>query len=624
MKTTKMLTILVLALAPAASAAQSLTVNGEALDAITLKTGQACTVEVISDNSNPYSAYVGFDDRVVLGIFDQAGAMPEAGDLASITEYDVPSFYGYYVSAAGTSPPPSPGVHFIIEYEPQQIGETELKLYDPTRITVIATVHITVVAAQMGTVFTYQGRLMEAGNPADGQYDFEFMLYNAPSYGSQLAGTGEVNDLDVINGYFTVELDFGSDVFDGDAVWLEISVRPGDSNDPNAFVSLSPRQQITATPYSLQTRGIFVDKSENIGMGTTSPKGKLHVDGGKAKLGFPGTEVTIKAQDGGDGGGLIGDNGGAGGNIILLPGAGGEPRGFGRRGRDGNVGIGTAAPEAMLDVRGNIKVDQKIQAYDSGGLELATDEGTTRIFVEDGGKVGIGTTTPQASLEVTNTGSSHAIWASTSDIPVYAHRTATGGTWPAVAGDCNSQSSNASGVRGRILSTSPGSLGAGVYGYNYGTGSNGVGVRGHHAGSGYAGYFTGGRNYFEGNVGIGTTFPTEKLHVAGNLKVNGIITSGSGNIRSPIAYGCISELGEVLKASPNVSSSLNYTLLRYEITISGEPLGDYSHIFSLTYINVGAPRFMTGRVVDEKLIVEIWSPSGVNVSGRFHFIIYKI
>ncbi|MHC4736753.1 MAG: hypothetical protein ACYTDW_20210, partial [Planctomycetota bacterium] len=70
------------------------------------------------------------------------------------------------------------------------------------------------------------------------------------------------------------------------------------------------------------------------------------------------------------------------------------------------------------------------------------------------------------------------------DIPVYAHRTSTAGTWPAVAGDCNSEESSASGVRGRILSTSPGSLGAGVYGYNYGISSNGVGVRGHHAGSG--------------------------------------------------------------------------------------------------------------------------------------------
>jgi hypothetical protein len=561
-------------------------VNGEALDAITLKTGQACTVEVVSDNSNPYSAYVGFDDRVVLGSFDQPLATPEAGDLASITEYDVPSFYGYYVSAAGTSPPPSPGVHFIIEYEPQQVGETELKLYDPLRMTVIATVHITVVDAEMGTVFTYQGRLMEAGNPADGQYDFEFILYNAPSYGTQLAGTVEVNDLDVIDGYFTVELDFGSDVFDGDARWLEVGVRPGVLTDPNLYVTLPERQPVTACPYALQTRGIFVDSRLNVGIGTTSPKGKLHVDGGMAAWGTNGTNIVIEAQQGGVGN----PDGYDGGNIILLPGEGGYGSMGGTRGEKGNVGIGTAGPEAMLDVRGNIKVDQKIQAHDSGGLELATDEGTTRIFIGDDGKVGIGTTSPSAKLEVagdvtvkkigedvdislvSGTGSSskllfgnrfepgaaaikfdnltqvlsfknwltddalvitqdgkvgigttspisrlevmatenqHGIRSTVPRIAVYGHRTGTSGTWPGVHGECDSLSSNASGVRGVITSTSPGSNSAGVRGINNGTGATGVGVYGWQAGSGYGvygdtagnGYGVCGYNSSSGNYG---------------------------------------------------------------------------------------------------------------------------
>ena len=48
-----------------------------------------------------------------------------------------------------------------------------------------------------------------------------------------------------------MELDFGSDVFDGDARWLEIGVRPGDQNDPNIYTILSPRQKITPTPYAI-------------------------------------------------------------------------------------------------------------------------------------------------------------------------------------------------------------------------------------------------------------------------------------------------------------------------------------------------------------------------------------
>jgi hypothetical protein len=67
---------------------------------------------------------------------------------------------------------------------------------------------------------------------------------------------------------------------------------------------------------------------------------------------------------------------------------------------DGNVGIGTTGPDAKLHVEGTIEVDQKIQANDSGGLELATDEGTTRLFIQDDGDVGIGLTTPNRSLYI--------------------------------------------------------------------------------------------------------------------------------------------------------------------------------------------------------------------------------
>jgi len=106
-------------------------------------------------------------------------------------------------------------------------------------------------AGPMGTAFTYQGRLIDANSAADGLYDFSFRLYDADVGGSKAANDVNVADVDVIDGYFTVELDFGSDVFNGNERWLELGVRPGALNDPNAYTTLLPRQQVTPLPYAL-------------------------------------------------------------------------------------------------------------------------------------------------------------------------------------------------------------------------------------------------------------------------------------------------------------------------------------------------------------------------------------
>ena len=106
-------------------------------------------------------------------------------------------------------------------------------------------------AAPMGTAFTYQGRLIDANNPADGEYDFQFKLYDDANTitGNQLGDAIDINELNVIDGYFTVELNFGSGIFTGNARWLEIGVRPGDST--GGFTTLSPRQEVTPTPYAI-------------------------------------------------------------------------------------------------------------------------------------------------------------------------------------------------------------------------------------------------------------------------------------------------------------------------------------------------------------------------------------
>src|SRR5688572_10782578 len=63
---------------------------------------------------------------------------------------------------------------------------------------------------RVGLDFTYQGRLMNGGNPANGQYDFLFSLWDALTGGNQVTGTLTLLNVTVTGGLFTVRLDFGA------------------------------------------------------------------------------------------------------------------------------------------------------------------------------------------------------------------------------------------------------------------------------------------------------------------------------------------------------------------------------------------------------------------------------
>ena len=107
------------------------------------------------------------------------------------------------------------------------------------------------VASLMGTAFTYQGFLTDGGNPANGGYDLRFRVFEVPAGGAILGNTVLVENKTVANGLFTVLLDFGPGVFTGDARWLQIEMRPGADVDPTPYTLLSPRQELTPTPYAI-------------------------------------------------------------------------------------------------------------------------------------------------------------------------------------------------------------------------------------------------------------------------------------------------------------------------------------------------------------------------------------
>ena len=103
---------------------------------------------------------------------------------------------------------------------------------------------------QQGTSWTYQGQLRRSGAAYTGTCNFQFTLWNAVSGGSQQGGTVAITSVSVVNGLFTVELDFG-DAFRGEARWLATSVQ---CSGDGGFTQLDPRQPLTAAPYAMSLR----------------------------------------------------------------------------------------------------------------------------------------------------------------------------------------------------------------------------------------------------------------------------------------------------------------------------------------------------------------------------------
>lgn len=121
-------------------------------------------------------------------------------------------------------------------------------------VTALATLAVPAFAqAPVGTEFTYQGRLMKNGSPADGMHDLRFRLYDADLGGAQYGPAVCVDNVAVSDGLFTVALDFGAQFY-GSVRYLEVDARSdsGLACDSSAgFVTLGPRQLLNAVPQAM-------------------------------------------------------------------------------------------------------------------------------------------------------------------------------------------------------------------------------------------------------------------------------------------------------------------------------------------------------------------------------------
>ena len=104
--------------------------------------------------------------------------------------------------------------------------------------------------SQAETTFTYQGRLGSAGQPAEGNHDFVFRLFDMESNGVQIGSDLPVDFVAVSSGVFTVPLDFGDAPFNSSPRWLEIDVR---ESGGGMYTTLTPRQRVGAAPFAIET-----------------------------------------------------------------------------------------------------------------------------------------------------------------------------------------------------------------------------------------------------------------------------------------------------------------------------------------------------------------------------------
>jgi len=135
--------------------------------------------------------------------------------------------------------------------------EREMQLTERTRLPAMVLILVVLTSASFpqSTSFSYQGHFTDNSQPANGSYDFEFALFDASEGGSQVGGTVTRTGVQVIDGNFSVTIDFGGE-FPGAARYLEIRVSPSaaaDSEQLGGMTTLAPRQPILSVPYAIKS-----------------------------------------------------------------------------------------------------------------------------------------------------------------------------------------------------------------------------------------------------------------------------------------------------------------------------------------------------------------------------------
>jgi hypothetical protein len=261
------------------------------------------------------------------------------------------------------------------------------------------------LALAQSSAFTYQGRLTDAGTAAGGLHDFRFRLYDSPTGGAQVGSTQCVDNLQVAAGLFVATLDFGQQFTSPADRFIEIDVRRDtglDCTNTTGYTTLTTRQLITAAPTASHAKSafaldapdgsranvVFVNNAGNVGINNAAPLSRLHVTAGT-----PGDGIRLSGASGADPAFILGDanfvrsqfasafsnqswsTDALAGDTVLRSLSGKLLLQYGTTGSAiaintaNNVGLGTTAPAAKLDVRGDIKLGPTGQFQAPAGEE---------------------------------------------------------------------------------------------------------------------------------------------------------------------------------------------------------------------------------------------------------------
>lgn len=247
------------------------------------------------------------------------------------------------------------------------------------------------------SAFTYQGRLVDNGAPANGDFEMAFAVHNNPTNSGAFAGPITLPSVPVTNGLFTVQLDFGAEAFIGAARWLSISVRPAGSNDP--FDELLPRQPVLPTPYSLFAGA--VNSSSIIGQITGS---QIHTDISDLRR-FTNPANTFSGSYTGDGSGLTNLNVAAGPQGPKGDAGDTGPAGpQGPKGDTGDTGpVGPqGAPGAASTDANSLMIGSDADANEGDSIVSLGTDGVARLTLGENGSVILGdVATSSAALGAT-------------------------------------------------------------------------------------------------------------------------------------------------------------------------------------------------------------------------------